>query len=382
MTTTQIWRLVAWTVIGLGILGSGLLTAFLGGAITLQVGPLAALVAAFIAVVPPFFYLALVLALDAYEPEPPALLLFAFLWGSGVATLTGALATMAHEAVFEAVVEAATGNPAQARQWADLFGTCVGAPFTEEVSKGLFLVALFLFKKDEFNGIVDGVIYGTLVGLGFDVLENFAYHGGFIAEAGLASGTASALFRELFFASGHPLYASLTGMGLGLARQSRHLAARLLAPGLGFGAAFILHASWNTSATLSGEALGLWPLLIALLGLHLPAMLFVLGVVLYNVRREALLVRELLEPDVAAGRLRAEDFRYLPSLPGRLGAQGRALARGGPGALWACTRFIHDATELALLRQRRRLGQVSPASADELEAELWQRLARHRAGFP
>jgi RsiW-degrading membrane proteinase PrsW (M82 family) len=323
-----------------------------------------------------------VLALDSYEPEPPAILLFAFLWGSGVATLTGGLATLVHEAAFQAVVEAVTGNAQQAAEWASVFGTCVGAPFTEECSKGFFLLCMFLFKKDEFNGIIDGVIYGTLVGLGFDVMENFMYHSGFIAEGGLAAGTVAALFRELFFATGHPLYAALTGMGLGLARQSRNLAARLLGPLLGFGAAFTLHASWNTSATLSGEALGMWPLMAALFGLHVPALLFVLGVVLYNLKREAGLVRELLAPDVASGRLRGEDLRYLPSLFGRLGAQGRALRRAGPAGLWACTSFIHDATELALLRQRLRLGQVSAAQAAELEAELWGRLERSRAAFP
>jgi RsiW-degrading membrane proteinase PrsW (M82 family) len=41
----------------------------------------------------------------------------------------------------------------------------------------LILVVLFLWKKDEFDGIIDGIVYAGMVGLGFAMTENILYYG-------------------------------------------------------------------------------------------------------------------------------------------------------------------------------------------------------------
>src|SRR5437588_379759 len=93
------------------------------------------------------------------------------------------------------------------------------SPIVEEFSKGSLLFILFWWKKDEFDGVVDGIVYAGMIGLGFAMTENFLYYG----KAALAGGDyLTVIFRlrgiESPFA--HPLFTSMTGIGLGLARQS------------------------------------------------------------------------------------------------------------------------------------------------------------------
>src|SRR4051812_21561039 len=49
------------------------------------------------------------------------------------------------------------------------------APIVEEAVKAIILVALFLFSWREFDDVLDGVIYGAMVGLGFAFAENMLY---------------------------------------------------------------------------------------------------------------------------------------------------------------------------------------------------------------
>src|SRR5918992_1573770 len=67
----------------------------------------------------------------------------------------------------------------------DILGGIVSAPIVEEGSKGLALFILYWWKKDEFDGVVDGVIYAAMVGLGFAMAENFLYYGRTFAEGGI-----------------------------------------------------------------------------------------------------------------------------------------------------------------------------------------------------
>ena len=61
----------------------------------------------------------------------------------------------------------------------DLFGTVVSAPVVDQGVKGpaLFILYFCAWKKDEFDGVIDGIVYPTMVGLGFVMVENFLYYG-------------------------------------------------------------------------------------------------------------------------------------------------------------------------------------------------------------
>jgi len=47
----------------------------------------------------------------------------------------------------------------------------------------------------------------------------------------------------------HPLFTGLTGLGLGVARQSSSRGVRVVAPAVGFVGAVALHALWNAGAS-------------------------------------------------------------------------------------------------------------------------------------
>jgi len=67
--------------------------------------------------------------------------------------------------------------PQTARRSERIFGAVISAPIVEESAKAFILFVLFFWKKDEFDGIVDGIVYAGMVGLGFAMTENILYYG-------------------------------------------------------------------------------------------------------------------------------------------------------------------------------------------------------------
>jgi len=101
---------------------------------------------------------------------------------------------------------------------------------------------------------VDGIVYASMSALGFAMTENILYYGR-AALGGGGSLTAIFIIRGFFAPFSHPLFTSLTGIGLGLARQSRNTFVKLIAPIFGLMAAISMHAIWNGSARLFGGGL-------------------------------------------------------------------------------------------------------------------------------
>ena len=119
-----------------------------------------------------------------------------------------------------------------------MLGACVSAPLVEEFFKGLAVFGMFFFVRREFDGVVDGIIYATFAALGFAAVENVMYY----ARAGLSevlSHQQGALTTTFLLARGaspwgHPLYTSMTGIGFGIARETKKPWLRWLAPSLGY----------------------------------------------------------------------------------------------------------------------------------------------------
>ncbi|HEX2206865.1 MAG TPA: PrsW family intramembrane metalloprotease, partial [Longimicrobium sp.] len=126
-----------------------------------------------VAIVPVPVYVVLALWLDRFEPEPPRTLLQTFAWGATVAVFVALMVNMLSTDILGAVA----GPRA-----AELFAGLVTAPVVEEMAKGFALFVLFRELRDEFDGVVDGVVYAAMVGLGFAMIENVQYYGHAIAE--------------------------------------------------------------------------------------------------------------------------------------------------------------------------------------------------------
>lgn len=137
--------------------------------IGVETGPVAFLIGMVCATLPVPIYLILVIWIDRYESEPLWMLATAFFWGALVAVFFSFLInTMSGLAVTIITNDIAAGNT---------FGAVISAPIVEEISKAIILMIFFFWKKDEFDGVIDGIVYAAMVGLGFAMTENIQYYG-------------------------------------------------------------------------------------------------------------------------------------------------------------------------------------------------------------
>src|SRR5947207_1449428 len=190
-------------------------------------------------------YIMLLLWIDRYESEPLWMLATAFLWGALVAVFIAIILNTINGAIIAAATKSA--------QIGQNFGAVISAPIVEESAKALILLILFLWKKDEFDGIIDGIVYAGMVGLGFAMTENILYYGRAVQE-GVGALTFIFVLRGMAAPFSHPLFTSMTGIGLGWSRQSTNGFVKLVMPVLGFMLAILLHATWNGTAMYGGAA--------------------------------------------------------------------------------------------------------------------------------
>ncbi|MCA9490253.1 MAG: PrsW family intramembrane metalloprotease, partial [Myxococcales bacterium] len=206
--------------------------------------PVLAILAALLATATTVPYAALLLWFDRHEQEPFWLLTASFLWGATAAT---GVALVLNDAV-TALGELATGDHDTAVRFTIVFA----APLVEESLKATALVVLLAWFREHLDGVLDGVVYGTLVGLGFAWFENVLYY----VAAGTEGPTAMlglAWVRGVVSGVGsHATFTGLTGVGVGLARIARDRWVRVAAPAVGFAAAIVAHVVWNV---YSGEIL-------------------------------------------------------------------------------------------------------------------------------
>ncbi|MEW6635902.1 MAG: PrsW family intramembrane metalloprotease [Actinomycetota bacterium] len=322
----------------------------------------ALLIGMVMALLPLPLYLALALWIDRYEKEPVWMLAGAFLWGATVAILFSGLTN----SISGALVGAAFGPAA-----GDVFMAVVSAPVVEESTKGLALFVLYFWKKDEFDGIVDGILYAAMVALGFATVENFDYYGRFFLEGGPETALFVFALRGVIGPFAHPLFTSMTGIGLGLARRSNDRRVKLIAPVAGLLAAMLLHALWNAS----GIPLGLVSFFGAYLLIMVPAFVGVLVLIFFELRREGSIVRRYLTPELERGLIAPQQYHDLGSVWGRLRSSLTAL---GNGSWRAHSDFTRAATELAFHRYRISRGLTSVDAASR-EAAYVRILREHRA---
>src|SRR3569623_1439153 len=122
--------------------------------------PRVTVLAALLAAVPVGPIIGCLLWLDRYEPEPRRLLAGGLTWGVFVATAIALL--------LEGVGGFVGGI-------SDTWMLEVGAPIAEEACKGLFLLLLLSWRRAELDGVLDGIVYAGMVGIGFAFTENILY---------------------------------------------------------------------------------------------------------------------------------------------------------------------------------------------------------------
>jgi len=322
--------------------------------------------------------------LDRYEPEPPARLLFCFVWGAlGATTIAYLVNTFFSETV----------------GWPDSVVSTVVAPVIEESMKALgpiLLVAYMYFfhRRRAFDGVVDGIVYCGMSATGFAMTENIIYLGGrgfgdAAQNLGAAMGfqTLLVLFVVRIVMSGfaHPLFTAMTGIGLGLASRSKSTAARILFPLCGLLAAMTLHSLWNLFPTLVAETGSGLYFLYGYLGFEVPLFFGMLGFVLWLRSWENRVVARNLNEYVRAGWFSPPEIASLMTVDRRLAAQHWAKQVAGEAGGRAMKAYQSAATRLGLLRDsiRRGLsdepGHAQRAIADE--SQLLSEILSYRAVF-
>ena len=307
--------------------------------IGIETGPIGLMLGLFAAMIPVPLYVVLVLWIDRYEGEPLWMLSTAFFWGALIAAFFAFLLNTIFGLTVSVLADSANAGEA--------FSAVISAPIVEEIGKAFIVFIFFFAKKDEFDGIVDGIVYASMAGLGFAMTENILYYGNAAAQSG-GMLTATVIVRGFFAPFSHPLFTSLTGIGLGLARQSNNTAIKWLAPLLGLAMAMFMHSLWNAAAVIGG---GVAFLLIYIV-VMVPAFLIVLVVIALSLRREGQVIRQFLVTDIDRGLFTREEYEQLGSITRRMGSSFNALSRSGMKGWRARRRFNQLASELAFHRSR------------------------------
>lgn len=331
--------------------------------VALSGAPGSMLVATALAALPVGPLVACYVWLDRYEPEPRHLLALGLVWGGLVATAAAL------------VIQGIGGLVAG---FSDALTLAVVAPVSEEATKGLFLLLLLWWRRSELDGVLDGLVYAGMVGIGFAFVENIfylaaAYNGtDGLGPGGTEALTATFVLRVLASPFAHPLFTSFTGIGVGVAVASRRTSVRVLAPVLGYCAAVLAHAVWNLAAV--GGARGFVGLYVVVMA---PMFLALVGFAVWSRQSERRVLAIALTDAARRGLLPATDIGWVVDLGARRRSRAWARDTGGREGERAMRSYQQAAVELGFLHYRYLRGTPPPDFAARGQAYV-ERIARVR----
>jgi RsiW-degrading membrane proteinase PrsW (M82 family) len=296
--------------------------------------------------------------LDRYEPEPRRYKFAAFVWG-GVIAVGIALALEVWAQDFFDLSESQTATFA--------------APLAEEPAKCLFLLLTFVRSRRVIDGVLDGLVYAGLVGIGFAFVENIGYYAASylgspdIKIAGAEGATTTFIVRGIFSPFAHPLFTAAFGIAIGLAVTRRSKLLRVVIVVLGLVASMCLHGLWNGSLSYGPDSgvgfalayLALGALLLAAAGLA----------IVVRVRQVRILERSLSYV-AQRGWIHPAEIPYLSRFGHRKAARRYARSEHGKVAARIVKRYQLLATEMAFLHDALMSGRIKPHGVERTYALL------------
>jgi hypothetical protein len=260
----------------------------------------------------------------------------------------------------------------------------VGAPLIEESFKGMAVLVVLMFARSELDDVLDGLVYGALIGVGFAMTENILYFGQAYQEGGLSSFGLLVFARAVLSGLGHPSYTAVTGAAVGWAREryGRGLA-RVVVPILGWLVAVALHMAWNGGLVLTtvwlGDEIGLLgAVLIQTLIVIIPAVVVLYAIARISSRHELEILRQELRGEVARGTLTEREYETIVDAELRRQALTAAQAAGGSSLRKQQQAFFHTAADLAFRSHHRSRGERTPVNQNERDATDRRRLSTLR----
>jgi RsiW-degrading membrane proteinase PrsW (M82 family) len=320
----------ALTIVTMVVLGLGsLLIAVL---LLLSGGPLDAVVTILLAAVSFPLLILLAFWLDRYEPEPARYRIAALGWGAVIAVGIGLLLE------FLATLAGASSETT----------AVVWAPISEELGKGLFPFLILVLRRQQLHGILDGIVYAVLTGIGFAFTEDIIYYLQSLAQGGAGGLAATFVLRGVLSPFAHPLFTSATGVGIGIAVMSRSRAVRVLAPLLGYVVAVLLHATWNGSATFGGTQGFFLTYLLA----FIPLLIVLVVIAVWARRQEGRMLTRSLQECAQMGWVAPQEIRWVANMADRVAARRYAKRVGGKQAADTLSHYQQALTEMAFLHNR------------------------------
>jgi RsiW-degrading membrane proteinase PrsW (M82 family) len=296
------------------------------------------------AVVPSFVYIGALYWVDRYEKEPKRLLATAFLWGAIPAVLLALVVE-----VFFSLPPDLIGPEALEAVRLGLI-----APLLQEALKGSIVLFIAWRYRREFDNVLDGLIYGALVGFGFAMTGNLLSYVGSFLLWGFPGLGGTTIIEGVIYALDSAFYSAIFGAGLGMGRLAQKRWQRWAFPLVGFVLAAVVHA---LQGVLAYNLLGLNAITVisTLVGVSL---IVVVGV--WSLKRQLRCLRAELKDLVPD-----EVFQMMVTPGARMRVQWQELRRARFRRWWQARRLNQLCAELAFKRMQARLWPDEKKIAEE-----------------
>ena len=318
------------------------------------------------------FGLLVVRRMDRNEKEPWRLVLVAAAWGAIVATSLVIWGETIWEATAQTSLVPGPGLDAS---------TAFMAGVLEELAKGSAVVLLFLVMRDDFDDVVDGIVYGAAVGLGFNFMESITYMTNLYAIfqpegiGGYAAGFQWYARQVLGLFFGHATYTAFIGAGIGIARQLPSVRQKGFAIASGFIVAIAAHFSWDAWLTffpIQNSVFGLVEIHMRTLIMTGPFTAAIIALLIFGVRFEGQNLLDQLRKEASDGfgAILPDEVAVLASPWQRLKQRLRALNQGGPREYLATARLQSAQLDLAMERWHRERKEIDTPLGAEVQLRL------------
>jgi RsiW-degrading membrane proteinase PrsW (M82 family) len=297
---------------------------------------------------------------DRFEPEPWWLLLCAFFFGALIATAGGG--TM--NGLSHTLAVLATGEPPDSENVEFIVAT-FSAPIFEEGFKGLgvaMIATISALGVKELDGALDGAIYGGIVGLGFTLTEDVQYVSNAFAQDGIVGFAFLLFIRTVMNGLTHCTFTAMTGLGFGIAAETRSTFVKFAAPIGGYVVAMMLHGFHNGIL-----ALGFGGFVIMQLVSWVTDVSYFVVLALLVQRDRAIIIRELT--DEVGGLLHYQELQLITTYVTIGWRNWAAFFAHGWTAFRSRRKKQLALVEIAFIKNRRRRGE-SGRDLDTKEAKL------------
>lgn len=260
------------------------------------------------ALIPTIIYLLILWWIDRYEKEPLPLL--------GIALICGVILSPLITVIAEKLFGLSSSIYPHYFTLINRFNFII--PIIEELSKGLVVLGIFLIIREEFDDILDGIVYGAIIGAGFAAVENFNYfyqmYTKFSSWLGI---TYKQFFPVLIGGWNHCFYSAIFGASLGVTRLVRNKGLKVLIPIWGIVLGIGFHALHDYLPVYFSKLFGkVSPEVFKATGFvlqltNLAGIFIIFGVIVWAWEQGRAIMEEYLEEEVGKGVVSKEEYEYL-----------------------------------------------------------------------